>query len=109
MLKKGLIVILALLLCAACCGAAAEELKPGDSGEAVLELNTRRLGDKLALKELVPIYHRYRELGGRFVTMGSDAHKPEVIGAHFYQARQLAADLGLQVVTFCKRQMEICD
>ena len=41
MLKKGLIVILALLLCAACCGAAAEELKPGDSGEAVLELNTR--------------------------------------------------------------------
>jgi histidinol-phosphatase (PHP family) len=86
-----------------------EVLKAVIETETVLELNTRRLGDKLALKELVPIYHRYRELGGRFVTMGSDAHKPEVIGAHFYQARQLAADLGLQVVTFCKRQMEICD
>ena len=77
--------------------------------ETVLELNTRRLGDKLAMKELVPIYSRYRGLGGRYVTIGSDAHKPEAIGAYFYEARQLAADLGLQVVTFCRRQMELCD
>ena len=86
-----------------------EVLKAVIETDTVLELNTRRLGDKLGLKELVPVYHRYRELGGRYVTIGSDAHRHEVIGAHFAEARELAADLGLQVVTFCRRQMEICE
>ena len=86
-----------------------EVLKAAIETETVLELNTRRFGEKLAIKELVPVYRRYRELGGKYVTMGSDAHKPGTIGAHFYQARQLVSDLGLQVVTFCKRQLELCD
>ena len=84
-------------------------LKAAIETETVLELNTRRFDEKLAIKELVPVYRRYRELGGKYVTMGSDAHKPGTIGAHFYQARQLVSDLGLQVVTFCKRQLELCD
>ncbi|MBQ7496519.1 MAG: histidinol-phosphatase HisJ family protein [Selenomonas sp.] len=77
--------------------------------ETVLELNTRRFGDKLAVKELVPIYSRYRELGGKYVTVGSDAHNKETIGAHFYQARLFVSDMDLQPVTFCKRRMELCD
>ena len=85
-----------------------EVLKTVIETDTVLELNTRRLGDSLALKELVPIYARYKELGGRFITLGSDAHKHEDIGAHFGAAREMAAALGLTVVTFCERQMDIC-
>ncbi len=85
-----------------------EVLKTVIETNTVLELNTRRLGDSLALKELVPIYARYKELGGRFITLGSDAHKHEDIGAHFGAAREMAAALGLTVVTFCERQMDIC-
>ena len=85
-----------------------EVLKTVIETDTVLELNTRRLGDSLALKELVPVYARYKELGGRFITLGSDAHKHEDIGAHFGAAREMAAALGLTVVTFCERQMDIC-
>ena len=33
--------------------------------DTVLELNTRRLGSRTACRELMPVYTRYRELGGR--------------------------------------------
>jgi histidinol-phosphatase (PHP family) len=71
----------------------------------VLELNTRRLDSRLALKELAPVYHRYRELGGRAVTLGSDAHEAGAIGANFAAAEEFAAAEGLQIVSFCERQM----
>lgn len=74
----------------------------------VLELNTRRLGERRALKELVPVYARYHELGGRYVTLGSDAHTPDAIGANFARARELAEQMGLSVVTFAGREMELC-
>ncbi|SFT61158.1 histidinol-phosphatase (PHP family) [Selenomonas sp. GACV-9] len=76
--------------------------------DTVLELNTRRLGSRRALKELVPIYTRYRELGGRYVTLGSDAHTADAIGAHFAVAVDFAEALGLQPVTFCGRLRESC-
>lgn len=76
--------------------------------EKVLELNTRRLGSRRALKELCPIYARYREMGGRYITLGSDAHKAEAIGAHFDRATEFARALGLTVVTFVERRLEIC-
>lgn len=76
--------------------------------DTVLELNTRRLGKRLALKELVPIYKRYRELGGREITLGSDAHTADAIGDHFDRALDFADALGLQVVTFSGRLREPC-
>lgn len=76
--------------------------------EKVLELNTRRLGSRRALKELAPIYERYRELGGRFVSIGSDAHKVEAIGNNFDAALEFARELELSVVTFVERRLEIC-
>ena len=76
--------------------------------DTVLELNTRRFGDTLAIKQLVAIYRRYYELGGRYITIGSDAHKAEAIGAYFAQALDFAAACGLQPVTFVERKMEIC-
>ena len=76
--------------------------------DTVLELNTRRLGSRHALKELVPIYKRYRELGGCEITLGSDAHTAAAIGAHFDLALDFADALGLQVVTFSGRLREPC-
>jgi histidinol-phosphatase (PHP family) len=56
----------------------------------------------------VPIYRRYRELGGRFVTLGSDAHAPEAVGAHLRLAYDFAESLKLTPVTFSRQQMVTC-
>ena len=74
----------------------------------VLELNTRRLGSRRALKELAPIYARYHELGGRYVTLGSDAHGADAIGANFAAAEDFARAMGLFIVTFFARKIEFC-
>lgn len=74
--------------------------------DTVLELNTRRLSDRLAMKELVPIYRRYRELGGRYITIGSDAHAPEAVGARYALAEEFAEHCSLRPVVFYERQME---
>ena len=74
--------------------------------EKVLELNTRRFCNARAVEELVPVYKKYRELGGRFVTIGSDAHKVEAIGNYFSHALEFARELDLTPVTFCRRRLE---
>lgn len=76
--------------------------------DTVLELNTRRLGTKRGMKELVPVFSRYRELGGRQITVGSDAHTADAVGAHFDAALDFAEALKLQAVTFSGRRPEIC-
>ena len=73
----------------------------------VLELNTRRFNTKRGIKELVPIYKRYNELGGKYITIGSDAHKVEAIGNYFKLALEFAGMLNLTVVTFCRRSMQV--
>ena len=72
--------------------------------DTALEINTRRFGDRLAMKELAPIYRRYAEMGGRDVTLGSDAHKKETVGAHLALAAQMAEAYGLRTVTFHERK-----
>lgn len=72
--------------------------------DTALEINTRRFDDRLAMKELAPIYRRFAELGGRYVTIGSDAHRKEVVGAHLALAAQMAEAYGLEIVTFCDRK-----
>lgn len=76
--------------------------------DTVLELNTRRLGDRTACKELVPVYTRYRELGGHYVTLGSDAHTASAVATNFGAAEELAAMADLAVVTFVERRMVPC-
>ena len=72
--------------------------------DTALEINTRRFGDRLAMKELAPIYRRFAELGGRDVTIGSDAHRAETVGAHLRLAAQMAEAYGLKIVTFRERK-----
>ena len=76
--------------------------------DTVIEINTRRLGVPRGIKELAPVYRRYRELGGRAVTIGSDAHVPNAVGNHYARAQELARAFDLQVVTFRERKMRLC-
>ena len=76
--------------------------------DKVLELNTRRFNTRRAIKELVPVYSRYKELGGKYLTIGSDAHRVDVVGNYFDIALDFANELDLTIVTFCNRQLEIC-
>ena len=73
----------------------------------VLELNTRRFNNIRAVEELIPVYRRYHQLGGRFVTIGSDAHKVSAVGNYFTRAVEFTRELGLTVVTFQSRKMEV--
>ena len=85
-----------------------EVLRAAVETDTVMELNTRRLGDRQAAEALLPIYQRYRELGGRYVTLGSDAHVAENIGMNFATALAMAEKAGLQPVTFCQRKLQLC-
>lgn len=74
--------------------------------EKVLELNTRRFASDRAIRELVPVYKKYRALGGQFVTFGSDAHKVAAIGNYFDRALEFVRELDLTPVTFRERKLE---
>ena len=77
--------------------------------DTAIEINTRRLGTPRRIKELAPIYRRYYELGGRYVTIGSDAHVPDGVGRNYDRARELARAFDLHIVTFRERQMRVCE
>ena len=71
----------------------------------VLEFCTRRIDDESARENLLKIYKRYRELGGRYVTLGSDAHIPDQLGYKFDLALDMLNEIGLAPVYFKKRRM----
>ena len=75
--------------------------------DTVMELNTRRLNDGQTAIELMPIYKRYHDMGGRYITLGSDAHNINAIGINFGIARDFADSIGLKIVTFCQREIEL--
>lgn len=52
----------------------------------------------------VQVLRWFREEGGRFVTLGSDAHRPEDIGAHFDQALKMVRAAGLEGVTVFRQR-----
>ena len=71
----------------------------------VIEFCTRRIGDELACKNLYKIYTRYKELGGRYVTIGSDAHVADQLGYKFDLALDILNEIGLMPVYFKNRRM----
>ena len=70
-----------------------------------IEINTRRLDSEAAVKALLPLYKRYKELGGRYCTLGSDAHYTEHIGRRLGVAAAIAKEAELQPVYFKERKM----
>ena len=75
--------------------------------EVALEINTRRFAAQQVIDHLVPIYRRFQELGGKYVTLGSDAHRPEAVASHLADAWELAQTCNLQAVYYQDRQRKI--
>ena len=71
--------------------------------EKALELNTRRLGLPGAQESLFELLVRFRELGGRHITIGSDAHIPHSVGKHLYIAYDMVEKANLIPVYFKER------
>lgn len=72
-----------------------------------LELNTSRLHIKEAQNSLINIYKLYKDLGGKYITLGSDAHIQNSIGKNFDLAFSFLESLNLQGVYFNKRNIEL--
>lgn len=72
--------------------------------DIAIEINTRRFESKQVVKNMIDIYKRYYDLGGRIVTIGSDAHKAQSIGSNFKSAREIAEICKLRPVYFKERK-----
>ncbi|MTV49984.1 histidinol phosphate phosphatase [Heliobacillus mobilis] len=77
-----------------------------ERGQAI-EINSRRLDNPRAVESLFPIYRRFQELGGQWVTIGSDAHNPVDIGRRLDKAIELAERCRLRPVWFDKRKPQL--
>jgi len=84
----------------------AEILRLAISDGKGIELNTSY--HRYGLQDATPskdILRLYRDLGGEIITIGSDSHKPEHLGAYIQEGKALLKELGFQ--TFCTfEQME---
>ncbi|MBL4937129.1 histidinol phosphate phosphatase [Clostridium sp. YIM B02515] len=83
-----------------------EVLKTAVVSNIPLEINTRRLRYKVAADSLLKIYRRFYEVGGRQVTIGSDAHNAAAIGNNINIALEIADRCNLKPVYFKERKME---
>ena len=69
-----------------------------------IEINTSGVN---LLGEFIPSYDfvkRFKELGGKIITVGSDAHAPERVGQHTDKAMEIAKEIFGYVCTFEKRK-----
>ena len=76
-------------------------------GKAI-ELNTSGLAGELG--DTIPsmrYVRRYRELGGEYITLGSDAHTADAVGAGIRVAMQMLADAGFSYFTFYKQRQPL--
>lgn len=74
-----------------------------------IEINTRRLDDAAAVAGLLPLYKRYYELGGRYCTIGSDAHYKEHVGRRLQEGYNIAEQCRLIPVYFKARKMQLME
>lgn len=76
-----------------------------DKGIA-LEVNTK--GFRQSEGDYVPLLRRYRALGGRLVTVGADAHRPEEVGDGIRRAYRLLLQEGFPwVAVYAGRMPEL--
>lgn len=73
-----------------------------------IELNTSSI--RYGLDSLMPdrrILEMYRELGGRVLTVGSDSHKKEHLGAYIKEMKPILSEIGFkEFCTFTKMEPE---
>ncbi|MGM0216816.1 histidinol-phosphatase HisJ family protein [Enterococcus sp. AZ109] len=62
-----------------------------------IEVNTSsvryQIPDTTPSKDILRLY---RQLGGEIITIGSDSHKPDELGAHIEESRKMLKELGFQ-------------
>lgn len=74
--------------------------------QIALEINSARFGrDCDAENVMSEICGAFARLGGRYCTVGSDAHVVGRVGYHFDTARRIADEAGLKIVHFRERTM----
>ena len=74
-------------------------------GDKALEINTAALRQPLnKLSPEVDVLKRYRELGGKFVSVGSDAHYAEHLAADIDMAYNAALEAGFDSITFFEKR-----
>jgi len=83
-----------------------EALKEIAFRDKSMEISTKRIGNKKSAEELIKIYKRFRELGGKTVTIGSDSHQVDAIGNNFKLALEIADVSGLKPVYYKNRKRE---
>ena len=71
-----------------------------------LEINTRTYNEKKygKLNFDINILKRYKELGGKYVCLGSDAHDISQIGYKFDYFKEILKDNGFDEVTYFKNR-----
>ena len=77
--------------------------------ELALEINTSKFGDNNTQKQLLPIYKRFKALGGQYVTIGSDAHSAWGLGRYYAKALGLANIAKLTPVYYKQRKRFVCE
>ncbi|MEG2289495.1 MAG: histidinol phosphate phosphatase [Clostridium sp.] len=80
-----------------------EVLKACIKTNTAMEINTRRLKNKVGFDNLKIIYSRYKDLGGNYVTLGSDSHNTASIKSNFNEALLLCDLCGVKPVYFKNR------
>lgn len=72
----------------------------------IIEINTssmrRGATEPMPTKEILELY---KHVGGQYVTVGSDAHRPEHLGEFKDAAKSVIKDIGLQEVIFEQRKI----
>lgn len=69
-----------------------------------LELNTRRLNNLKAYESIYKVFYEYAKMGGKYITLGSDAHDSKSIGKNFDIAKKLLSELNLIPVYYKNRK-----
>ena len=74
-----------------------------------LEINTGKFdGDINDLAPTPHIIQKYYEMGGRLVTIGSDAHIPQRVGCGFKEVKELLKNIGFENYVYFKKRKPIC-
>ena len=75
--------------------------------QAALELNSIGLNTKPYAKQYEEVLRLYRELGGRLITIGSDAHSAEGIAVNFDLAKQILESCGFTSYCYFEKKEPI--
>ena len=73
--------------------------------DMALELNLVRFRNPEFLEEFTENYQAFRDMGGKYVTIGSDSHGPGPIGEALRDAAEFIRALGLKPVHFIERKL----